>query len=74
MTEQEQQELEMLRKEKRQRTQQQRAQAALETAGVPASFGSATQGRRSRMVRRDRMGDSFSSASAWAAWSWGRFL
>ena len=38
MTEQEQQELEMLRKEKRQRTQQQRAQAALETAGVPASF------------------------------------
>lgn len=38
MTEEEMQELEALRKEKHQRTQQARAQAALETAGVPASF------------------------------------
>ena len=44
MTEQEQQELEMLRKEKRQRTQQARAQAALETAGVPASFAALLAG------------------------------
>ena len=44
MTEQEQQELEMLRKEKRQRTQQQRAQAALEVAGVPASFAALLAG------------------------------
>ena len=38
MTEEEKQELEALRKEKHQRTQQQRAKTALETAGVPASF------------------------------------
>ena len=38
MTEEEKQELETLRQEKHQRTQQTRAQAVLETAGVPASF------------------------------------
>lgn len=40
MTEEEKQELETLRQEKRQRTQQARAQAALEAAGIPASFSS----------------------------------
>ncbi len=44
MTEQEQQELETLRQEKRQRLQQQRAQAALETAGVPQSFAALLAG------------------------------
>lgn len=38
MTEDEKLELEALRQEKRQRAQQSRAQAALEAAGVPASF------------------------------------
>lgn len=38
MTEEEKKELEALRREKRQRAQQSRAQAALEAAGVPASF------------------------------------
>ena len=38
MTEEEKQELEALRKEKCQRTQQQRAQKTLEAAGIPASF------------------------------------
>ena len=38
MTEEEKQELETLRREKHQRTQQARAQAALEAAGVPQSF------------------------------------
>lgn len=38
MTDEEMQELEALRQEKHQRTQQARAQAALETAGVSASF------------------------------------
>ena len=38
MTEEEKQELETLRKEKHQRTQTERAKAALETAGVPSSF------------------------------------
>lgn len=38
MTEEEKQELELLRQEKHQRTQQARAQAALEHSGVPASF------------------------------------
>lgn len=38
MTDEEMQELENLRQEKHQRTQQARAQTALEAAGVPASF------------------------------------
>lgn len=38
MTEEEKQELEILRQEKHQRTQQARAQAALEAAGIPVSF------------------------------------
>lgn len=38
MTEEERQELETLRMEKQQRTQRERAAAALEAAGVPASF------------------------------------
>lgn len=38
MTEEEKQELEALRQEKHQRTQQQRAQAALEEAGLSPSF------------------------------------
>lgn len=38
MTEEELQELEALRKEKHQRTQTERARAALEIAGVPGSF------------------------------------
>lgn len=44
MTEEEKQELETLRKEKHQRLQQSRAQAALEAAGVPASFASLLAG------------------------------
>lgn len=38
MTEDEKKELETLRQEKRQQTQQARAKAALEVAGIPASF------------------------------------
>ena len=38
MTDEEMQELQALRQEKHQRTQQARAQAALESAGVPVSF------------------------------------
>ena len=38
MTEEEKQELEALRKEKHQRTQETRAKSALESAGVPGSF------------------------------------
>lgn len=44
MTEEEKKELEALRAEKRQRMQQARARAALETAGVPASFASLLAG------------------------------
>lgn len=44
MTEEEKKELETLREEKRQRTQQARAQAALETAGIPAAFASLLAG------------------------------
>lgn len=44
MTEEEKRELEALREEKRQRTQQARAQAALEAAGIPASFASLLTG------------------------------
>jgi len=40
MTEEEKQELEALRAEKQQRQQAERARAALEVAGVPASFAS----------------------------------
>ena len=45
MTEEEKQELETLRQEKHQRTQTQRAEAALTQAGVPASFASLLVGR-----------------------------
>lgn len=38
MTEEEKQELEALRKEKRERAQRERAEAALREAGVPAAF------------------------------------
>jgi len=44
MTEEEKQELEALRQEKRQRTQQARALAALESAGVPGSFAALLAG------------------------------
>lgn len=44
MTEEEKQELEMLRMEKQQRTQRERAQAALEAAGVPVSFAALLAG------------------------------
>lgn len=44
MTEEEKQELEALRLEKRQAVQRQRAQAALETAGVPVSFAALLAG------------------------------
>lgn len=38
MTEEERQELEALRREKRERTQRERAEAALRDAGIPAAF------------------------------------
>lgn len=44
MTDEEMQELETLRQEKHRQTQQARAQAALETAGVPVSFASLLAG------------------------------
>ena len=44
MTEEEKQELESLRLEKHQRTQQARAQTALEAAGIPAAFASILAG------------------------------
>lgn len=44
MTEEEKKELETLREEKRQRIQQARARAALETAGVPGAFASLLAG------------------------------
>lgn len=48
MTEEEKQELEALRMEKQQRAQQERAQAALEAAGVPAAFASLLAGSDDR--------------------------
>lgn len=44
MTEEEKRELESLRMEKQQRTQQERARAALEAAGVPGSFAALLAG------------------------------
>lgn len=44
MTEEERQELELLRREKRERAQRERAASALEAAGVPASFASLLAG------------------------------
>lgn len=48
MTEEEKQELETLRMEKRQRTQRERAQAALEAVGVPGSFAALLAGADDR--------------------------
>ena len=45
MTEEEKQELEILRQEKHQRTQTQRAEAALQQSGVPAAFASLLIGK-----------------------------
>lgn len=48
MTEEEKQELETLRMEKQQRTQRERAQAALEAAGVSGSFAALLAGADDR--------------------------
>lgn len=60
MTEEEKQELEALRMEKQQRTQRERAQAALETAGVPVAFASLLAGADDQDT--DRRAEQFCAA------------